>query len=43
MLKHPVLITGESQVKIVNWSKDSHSAHIFTTIHYLEAKPVHET
>ena len=42
MLKYPVLITSETQVKVNIWPKGSHSAHPLTTIHHFEAEPVHE-
>ena len=42
MLNYPVLVTSESQVKIIIWSKHGHNAHLLTPIHQLEAKTVHE-
>ena len=42
MLKYRVISISEFQVNFITWSKDSHSALLSTTIHQLEAKPVHE-
>ena len=42
MLTHPVLITGESQVKFIIWLKYGHIAYLLATIYWLEAKPVYE-
>ena len=42
MLNYQVLNINGSQTKISSRSKDGHIAHLLTTMHYLEAKPVHE-
>ena len=42
MLSYPAFNISKSQVKVKYSSKDGHNAHLLTTKHQLEAKPVHE-